>query len=101
MFTRNGRLLFVTVKMTSSGSVLQSDQISVVQQLDGIGAVPFGSSLVEFLDEPAIVAVFVAVSGDLLLLGAHSFRIQMQMRVQISSAGDAVFQRQQRAVCHF
>ena len=84
----------MAVKVTSSGSVLQSDQISVMHQFDGIGAVPFRSGFVEFLDEPTIVAIFVAVGGDLLLFGSHSFRVQVQMRVQISSTGDAVFQSQ-------
>ena len=67
----------MAVKVTSSRFVLQSDQVSVVYQFDGIGTVPFGSGSVKFLDEPTIVAVFVTISGDLLLFGTHSFRIQM------------------------
>ena len=100
MFTRNRCRQFMGVKKTCGGFMVQSDQISIAHQLDGIGAVPFGSRFVEFLNKPTIVAIFVAVSGYLLLFGTHSFRIQMQMGMQISSTDNIVSQRQQSSIPH-
>ena len=88
------------VEKASGGPVFQSDQISIAHELDGVGAVPFGSWLVEFLNEPSIVAIFDLVGRYLLLSGTHSFRIQMQMGMQKSSGDDVVSQPQQSPVSY-
>ena len=88
------------VQITTSGPVFQTDQVAVAHEFDGIGAVPARHGSVELLDEPAVVAVFVRVSGHLLLTSSHSGRIQVQVRVQVTATRDAVLQCQQRTITH-
>lgn len=61
--------------------MFQSDEIAVANQFDRIGAIPERSGLVEFLDEPAVVAVLVGISRHLLLLSSNTSRIEMHMRM--------------------
>ena len=62
----------MTVQITSGGTMFQPDQVSIPHKLNRVGAVPQKYWLVEFLYKPAIVAIFVRIRGDLLLLGTDS-----------------------------
>lgn len=73
--------------------MLQPDQVSIADEINGIRSVPEWATPVELLYKPPIVAILVRVSCNLLLLGADSFRIQVRMRMKITSASDTILHR--------
>lgn len=100
MLSGNGSRFFMGMQIASSRTMLQSNQIAIAHKLNGIRAVPQWCWLIELLDEPPVVTVFMRISRDLLLLSANSGWVEMHMRMQITTTSDTVFQSQQRSVRH-
>jgi len=95
MFAGNWSRFFMGMQIAASWSVFQSDEIAITDEFNVIGTIPQWSRLVEFLDKPTVVAIFVRISRNLLLLSSNSGRIQVHMRMEVTTTSNTVLQGQQ------
>lgn len=89
VFDCDRSLLVVSMKISSCLQMLQPNQVAVPHNRDVLLAERFA---VVWFDDPPVVFIFVGVGGDLLLTGADSFRVQMEVRVEIAAAGFVILQ---------
>ena len=92
----------MTVNISSGCNMFQSDKISVLDQVHhSIEICVVGRFLVPFLDHKEVVLILVSIRGHLLLLGSHTFWIQMKVRMKVSSSSSVVLQCHHCSISYF
>ena len=74
------------VNISFRGGVLESDEVSISDQLH-LGLRVVLHLLVPLLEDKVVVLVLVRVGGHLLLLGTHTLGVEVVVGVEVAATG--------------